>query len=162
MNKIKEIKKIINDLQQVVRYATNLKLLLLSATPMFDSYKEIVWLLNLMNLNDRRSQIKVKDVFDNDGNFLEKDGEQIGRDLLQRKATGYVSYIIGENPYSFPYTIWPMQFAPNNSFKKESGIISDYPLVQLNEKKIIQPLEYLDVFKENIGEYQNKVYDHFY
>ena len=104
-----------------------------------------------MNLNDRRSQIKVKDVFDSQGNFLEKDGEEIGKDLLIRKATGYVSYIIGENPYSFPYKIWPMQFSPKNSFMGDDQTIKDYPTIQLNEKKIIQPLEYLDVYKENIG-----------
>ena len=41
-----------------------LKLLLLSATPMFDKAREIVWLLNLMNLNDNRFRIRESDIFD--------------------------------------------------------------------------------------------------
>jgi len=41
----------------------NLRLLFLSATPMYNSYKEIIWLLNIMNLNDRRSQIELKRCF---------------------------------------------------------------------------------------------------
>ena len=45
----------------LVSVVSNLRLLLLSATPMFNSYKEIVWLLNLMNMNDRRGIISVSD-----------------------------------------------------------------------------------------------------
>ena len=56
-------KAIIKNLKEVVKYADNLKLLLLSATPMFNTYKEIIWLLNLMNINDNRFPIKTKEVF---------------------------------------------------------------------------------------------------
>ena len=150
-------KRVAQELFKLVSMVDTLRLLLLSATPMYNSYKEIIWLINIMNLNDRRSQIKVKDVFDNEGNFIEKDGEEIGKNLLERKATGYISYIIGENPYSFPYKIWPMQFSPENSFKNSEDS-KKYPIIQLNERKIIQPLEHLDVYIENIGEYQFKVY----
>ena len=60
-------KKIANNLLKLVKYTKNLKLLLLSATPMFNSYKEIIWLLNLMNLNDNRYPISIKEVFNKDG-----------------------------------------------------------------------------------------------
>ena len=153
-------KRVAQELFKLVSMVDTLRLLLLSATPMYNSYKEIVWLVNIMNLNDRRSQIKVKDVFDNEGNFIEKDGEEVGKELLERKARGYISYIIGENPYSFPYKIWPLQFSPENSLISKSGELKDYPKIQLNEKKIIQPLQHLDVYTENIGEYQNKVYEY--
>ena len=56
-NKEKDKKKVGKNLLKLVKYTKNLKLLLLSATPMFNSYKEIVWLLNLMNLNDHRYPI---------------------------------------------------------------------------------------------------------
>ena len=42
-----------------------MRLLFLSATPMFNDAKEIVWLLNLMRVNDRRPKIYIKDIFDN-------------------------------------------------------------------------------------------------
>ena len=38
-------------------YSENMKLLLLTATPMFNDYKEIIWLTNLLNLNDNRFPI---------------------------------------------------------------------------------------------------------
>ena len=61
-----------------------------------------------MNLNDGRPTIDVKDVFNNDGTFkTDKNGAPIGKDLLERKATGYISFVRGENPYTFPYRVWP-------------------------------------------------------
>ena len=87
-----EKKKVAQELFKLVKYADNLRLLFLSATPMYNSYKEIVWLVNIMNLNDRRSTIEIKDVFNADGTFrTSPSGEPIGRDLLERKATGYIS-----------------------------------------------------------------------
>jgi hypothetical protein len=39
-------------LMDVAKYTENMRLLLLSATPMYNSYEEIIWLINLMNLNE--------------------------------------------------------------------------------------------------------------
>ena len=106
-NRDKRVAKI---LFQIVQKVNNVRLLLLSGTPMYNSYKEIVWLINLMNLNDRRATIDIADVFDDRGNFrLDADGREIGKDLLVRKATGYVSFVRGENPYTFPYRIFPRE-----------------------------------------------------
>ena len=46
-----ENKKVAIYLEYLVKAAENVRLLFLSATPMFNSYKEIVWLLNIMNIN---------------------------------------------------------------------------------------------------------------
>ena len=88
-------------IMDMVRYADNLKLLLLSATPMYNSYEEIIWLTNLMNSNDNKALIKMSDIFNNKGEFIRS-----GRELLIRKLTGYVSYVRGENPYTFPVRIY--------------------------------------------------------
>ena len=49
-----------------------MKLLLLTATPMFNDAKEIIWLTNLMNLNDKRFPIRIGDVFNKKtGKFIE-------------------------------------------------------------------------------------------
>ena len=153
-------KRVAQELFKLVGMVDSLRLLLLSATPMYNSYKEIIWLINLMNLNDRRSQIKVKNVFNSQGNFIEEDGREIGKELLERKATGYISYVVGENPYSFPYKIWPFQFSPENSLKNKIGEIRNYPSIQLNDREIIQPLEHLDIYMEKIGSYQAMVYNY--
>ena len=119
-------KKVANFLEVLVKSAKNMRLLLLSATPMYNSYKEIIWLLNLMNLNDRRGYIETKDVFDSYGKF--KPG---GQDLLIKKATGYISYVRGENPYTFPYRVYPSEFAKEKSFHE-----FEYPSYQMNLKRI--------------------------
>jgi hypothetical protein len=121
-----ENKKVAVNLELLVKSAQNMRFLLLSATPMYNSYKEIVWLLNLMNTNDRRGRIEVRDIFDKTGNF-KKNGEE----LLIRKATGYISFVRGENPYTFPYRVYPNEFASQNTFPTIK-----YPLYQMNLKKI--------------------------
>ena len=150
-------KKIAINLMKLVKHIDNLRLLLLSATPMYNSYKEIVWLINLMNRNDHRSEIEVKDIFDKNGNFkIDDDGKEIGKELLKQKATGYISFIRGENPYTFPYRIWPSMFNPDNSLLN----MDNYPRQQLNGKEIIQGIEHLDLYKTQIGVEQEKGYNY--
>ena len=121
-----ENKKVAIHLELLVKAAENMRLLLLSATPMYNSYKEIIWLLNLMNMNDRRGIIETRDIFDKDGNFKEH-----GEELFIRKATGYVSFVRGENPYTFPYRVYPSEFAKKNTFP-----YIEYPSYQMNLKPI--------------------------
>jgi len=139
------------NLEYLVKAAENMRFLLLSATPMYNNYKEIIWLLNLMNTNDRRGRIEVKDVFDKNGNF-KPDGEE----LLIRKATGYISFVRGENPYTFPYRVYPSEFAPTHTFP---GI--EYPEYQMNLKKIkyedkrVTKKQILSLYLTKIGECNN-------
>ena len=121
-----ENKKVAINLELLVKSVRNMRFLLLSATPMYNSYKEIVWLLNIMNTNDRRGRIEVRDIFDKNGNF-KKNGEE----LLTRKTTGYISFVRGENPYTFPYRIYPSEFAKEHTFPNIK-----YPIFQMNLKKI--------------------------
>jgi len=119
-------KKVATNLEILVKYTDNLRFLFLSATPMFNNYKEILWLINLININDRRSTVQFSDIFNKEGEF-KKGGEE----LLIRKVTGYISYVRGENPYTFPYRIYPDEFAKENTF---SSI--PYPKYQMNLKPI--------------------------
>lgn len=150
----KDNKLVAHELLKLVSNVNNLRLLLLSATPMFNSYKEIIWLINLMNINDKRGTIDIKDVFNSNGNFLIKDGNNVGEELLRRKATGYVSYVRGENPYTFPYRIFPFIFDAEHSSKN-----MEYPQIQFNGKSILQKLEHVDVFINKIGSYQSTIYN---
>ena len=165
---------------EVAKYAENMRLLLLSATPMYNSYKEIIWITNLLNMVDKRSQITLGDVFDKSGEFVESielpNGQMTenGRDLLRRKMTGYVSYIRGENPYTFPYRIYPSYFVKERTFSKNNAATATatateateatessqliYPIFQLNQRIIDDPLKYVDVFVSPIGSYQEKGY----
>lgn len=154
-----ENKNVAKNLMYLVSVVNNIRLLLLSATPMFNNYNEIIWLLNLMNMNDRRGIISIKDVFTKDGDFKkDKDGEDLGKELLIRKATGYISYVRGENPYTFPFRVYPNIFAPKNTFQN----ISEYPEYQINGKKIPndRKVNKLSLYLTPIGEYQQMGYNY--
>jgi len=142
-----ENKKVAINLEFLVKAAQNMRFLLLSATPMYNNYKEIIWLLNLMNTNDRRGRIEVRDIFDKNGN-LKKSGEE----LLIRKATGYVSFVRGENPYTFPYRIYPNEFAQEHTFPAIK-----YPTYQMNLKPIDpeDKKRILSLYLTKIGECKN-------
>jgi hypothetical protein len=86
---------------------TTVKLLFLSATPMFNEPSEIVWITNMLNQNDKRQRplIVEKDFFDKEGNFMEPQTD----DFLHH-IRGYVSFVKGENPYTFPYRVYPDMF----------------------------------------------------
>ena len=123
-------KRVATELMRLIENVNNIRLLLLSATPMFNSYKEIIWLVNLMNINDRRGSIGISEVFDKNGNFLiDNNGKDVGMDLLRRKINGYVSFVKGENPLTFPFRIFPKEFSPENTFQTIK-----YPIKQLNGK----------------------------
>ena len=77
-----------------------------------------------MRLNDGRATIQYRDIFNDnpdDGIFVESIDEngtmtETGRENLRRFSTGYISYVRGENPYTFPYRIYPDAFAPMQTF----------------------------------------------
>ena len=136
-------------LNTIAKYSDNMRLLLLSATPMYNSYSEIIWLCNLMNTNDKRSTIEISDVFTSDGEFQPNGG----RELLQRKLTGYVSYVRGENPYTFPYRVYSDIFDPEHSLST-----NQYPEKQMNGKPIEEPLLHVPVYLNDVGSYQKHGY----
>ena len=147
-------KTIAINLSKVVSLCDGIRLLLLSATPMYNTNTEIIWLLNLMNLNDKRSKVNIKEIFDSDGNFrLDDEGHEIGKDILIQKARGYISFVRGENPYLFPYRVYPVLFSPMSIRNME------YPSVSLNGKPIIQPIQYIDLYIDTIGTYQEEGYN---
>ena len=145
-------KKVATQLMKLVTYVDNIRLLLLSATPMYNSAREIIWLLNLMNINDRRGQMDIKNVFDQKGELKES-----GRELLIRKATGYISYVRGENPYTFPFRVYPNIFDKTHSFAD-----MPYPVYQLNGKRIPEEdrIKILrdKLYTSSIGSHQSNVY----
>ena len=170
-----------NELQKLVKFGPSLltRLLLLSGTPMYNSYREIIWLLNIMRLNDGRAIIHYRDVFNDnpdDGIFVESVDEngtmtETGRDNLRRFSTGYVSYVRGENPYTFPYRIYPDEFAPMRTFAggeaREEGETSRKTKYQIPEIQIsgtIIPIHRkLDMMQDKVyltdaSPYQQSVY----
>ena len=90
-------------LQSIIKYGKSIKLILMSATPIFDRPDEIIFYINLLLLNDRRKPIEKSEIFNSKDGTLKSDAEKILRD----KFKGYVSYIRGEKPIVFPFRIYP-------------------------------------------------------
>ena len=90
-------------IETIIRYANNVRLILMSATPMFDVPREIIYIVNLLLLNDKRAPIDETVVFDKHDNMTEE-----GVLILQDAVRGYVSYLVGKNPNVFPIRIIPV------------------------------------------------------
>lgn len=95
-------KKLTPFLKRVFDATDGMKLLLLTATPMYNSYREILFLFNLLLLNDKKAILREEDIFQRNGEFTEG-----GEALLGRVASVYLSFMRGENPLSFPIRLTP-------------------------------------------------------
>jgi len=89
-------------LNELINSNEGMKLLLMTATPMFNNVKEIVLLLSLLLRNDKKADITQSQIMDDSGNLIE------GADLVLRPiANAYISFMRGENPNSFPIRLYP-------------------------------------------------------
>jgi hypothetical protein len=61
----------------------------------------------------------------------------------------------GDNPYTFPYRIWPSEFAPEKTLK---DIIP--PTTQLNGAEITDFIEFLSLYMTSVGPYQDSGYNY--
>ena len=150
-------KKVAINLLKVVKNTINLKLLFLSATPMYNNREEIVWLLNIMNVNDKRPPVQMSDIFNKKG--------EVHTETLISKAIGYVSYLRGQNPYTFPYRIWPKTFKKKHSLRAIEEKASKnnrgrfYPVQQINNIDILDPIQHLDLYIVQLDAYQDEGYN---
>lgn len=102
LNDAAQGKKLTPNLKRVLGLAEHMKLVLLTATPMYNSYIEIIYLLNLLLLNDGKLTLNQPDVFNTDGTFAEG-----GEEKLSAAVKAYVSFLRGETPISFPIRLPP-------------------------------------------------------
>ena len=96
-------------IQRIVKVAEGMTLVLLTATPMYDSFQEIILFFNLFLWNDKRQKpsdkLNAGSFFKADGSFKTPDAESKFRGWCHE----YVSFIRGENPFTFPFRLPPPQ-----------------------------------------------------
>lgn len=139
-------------LDKVIRYSDNLRLIVMSATPMFNKATEIQWILNLLLKNDKRPTISNKEIFDENEN-LTKEGEL----LLEKKTRGYVSYVRGENPVTFPIRLYP-----DNEGINDPLCLMEYPKKDIygddyNEGDFYD-FKFLKMYYNQMNSYQSDIY----
>ena len=148
-------KDTIKYLDKIVKYSENMRLVLMSATPMFNKPSEIIWLLNLLLKNDKRLPItiKPKDLFQQNGELT-----KTAKEIITHKCKGYISYLRGENPITFPIRILPDDYNDKN-------FLDEYPIYDIwdeeyNFSKIYQ-FKFLKMYYSEMDGYQNTIYHNF-
>jgi hypothetical protein len=121
-------KKLTPSLIRLLKAANGMKLLLMSGTPMYNSYKEIIFLLNLLLINDKKVELSERDIFvPATGDFVkERPGKRSGEELLGAAANAYVSFMRGENPLSFPVRLPP----------EGTPVMAEWPVYSPDAKEI--------------------------
>ena len=103
-------------IELVIRHSKNLRLVLLTANPMYNISSEIVWIVNMLLLNDNRSLISEKDIFDSDGNIKNPE-------YLKDKCKGYISYLHYSHSFNDMTKIIPFYQSEENGL---CNILIDY------------------------------------
>jgi hypothetical protein len=98
-------------LRDVLMYSEGMKFCMLTATPMYNTYKEIIFILNMLLMNDKQATITEADIFDKDGLITEN-----GTKILSYISQRYISFMRGENPISFPVRLFPENAPKLNSY----------------------------------------------
>ena len=113
-----DVMNVMNYIEKVIKYSNNLKLILLTANPMFNMPSEIIWILNMLRINNGLQTLNVDDYFDNEKFIDDKKLDFID------KCQGYISYLRGENPDTFPIRLYPK--GDNILSHKNNPILSLY------------------------------------
>lgn len=100
-----KVKLVAATLEKIIKIANGVTLILLTATPMFDTYDEVLFYFNLFLWNDRKldfdKEIKPSEIFKDDTVRPESQGQ------FRKWCQEYVSFIRGENPFTFPFRLPP-------------------------------------------------------
>ena len=143
----KESRDTIYYIEMVIKYSDKLRLILLTANPMYNINTEIVWLLNMLLMNENKNTLHEKDIFNSSG-------ELINSEILEKMCRGRISYLRGENPVSFPLRLYPTH--------NKNNIIdsSNSPSLDVFNKKIIDEnkLSFLTLYGSTLKKHQKDIY----
>ena len=160
----KKVKDTYLALTKCLKAGVNNRLILLSATPMYNEPRDILELLKLLIINDKRNNIlnDHKKIFNNNKAFNIDDPNVIS--LIKKLSNTYISYLKGKNPFTFALKLNPsdsgikvLEKAPikdpsNKLISKENlewfkNIDEDIVISKLRQaqKILIDKLENLDI-----------------
>lgn len=110
-------------LLDVLQTAENVRLLLMTATPVFDKVTDIVDIFNLLLANERRPLIDAKDIFSKLGDGqIDWEFREEGPKILAEMSRRFVSYVRGENPITYPRIVE----VTNPAVRKELPMVRTY------------------------------------
>lgn len=116
-------KIIVEPLLDILDKGVNNRLVLLSATPMYNEPDEILWLFSLLLANDKRKDIldplNLPNIYNNSGNIIKEVYE-----ICAQLSKVYVSHIRGNNPFTFAARLNPP--------KEDTKFIENVPTITLS------------------------------
>lgn len=126
----KQQKNMIEPFIKFITECNNNRLVFLSATPMFNEPEEILWLMSLLQLNDKEDALKTQPRLEPFGipKFYNKKNERKESSfrLIKELSSRYISYIRGNNPFTFAIRVRPeqlnipiLQSVPQKTLKDE-------------------------------------------
>jgi hypothetical protein len=131
---------------KVLTYSQNMRVILLTATPMYDRPQDIIPLLNYLLLNDKRPSIAERDIFEQDGTLKD-------RDRLVDVSRGYVSYVRGNDPNNFPLRLTAdYNLAPRMMFNP-----TDYPKKDILGRHVEKTVKHFKLVACPLGKHQQEV-----
>ena len=147
-----DTKETLKNIDDIITYSHNLRLILLSATPMFNRSTEIVSLLNMLLKNDKRPPLRFNKRMFTENDDLTEEGTKI----LYQKSRGYISYLRGENPITFPVRLYP------DSNEDPLCLVDNYP----ENNMFGVPLEgynikFLKLYNSTMKNQQKQIYNAF-
>jgi hypothetical protein len=98
-----EKKRVYDKLLEVANEGINNKMILLSATPMYNEPTDIFDLIELLLLNDKRTDYVIPSKIFDDNNELYPEAKE----FLEKTASTYISYLRGKNPFNFAFKLSP-------------------------------------------------------
>jgi hypothetical protein len=113
-------------LRRILSVCEGTRLMLMTATPMYNTAPEILFLLNLLILNDTKDASKElvhAAVFKGDGTLT-----SAGEAQLVKAIRRYVSYMRGENPNTFPLRLTPPE-------KAGAPFLARYPTTSISRRE---------------------------
>nr|QFG73572.1 MAG: hypothetical protein [Megaviridae environmental sample] len=98
---------------KVLKTNKNIRLILLTATPMRNLPQDIIPLINFMRINDGKKILKESKIFS--GSSIDQEIKPESINAFQQASKGYISFLEGKNPYTF-------------AIQRDMGILPDFLL----------------------------------
>ena len=143
-------------LKFILKYGENNKLIIMSATPMFDKSEEIIFNINLLLLNDKRELINEHEYMTIVNTTDEMSYKILKDDKIsefKKKIRGYISYVRGDDTNLFPKKInkgtteYDIKYdALHNKLINEDKKLTDFKLVLVKITNTLQFQQYKKLY----------------
>jgi hypothetical protein len=119
-------KKLADPLLKLLEKGLHNRLLLLTATPMYNEADEILWLLSLCTANDKNPILDPRNL----PLLFDKKQHRVASTfkLIETLSRQYISYIRGENPFTFATRLKPSQ--------SKIPVLTETPSLNMNHQPI--------------------------